>query len=60
MDFAQVHKASELKDKIIREVTNIKNEVIGFGDPIKDEFILIGEGHKVQIWAEEDIRGEYN
>lgn len=60
MDFAGVHNVSMMKGRIIREVTNLHNEVIGFGDPIKDEFILLGEGQKVQIFTEADLRKEYN
>ncbi len=60
MEYADVHNVTQLSGRIIREITNTHNEVIGFGDPIKDAFILIGEGKEMKNWTEAEIIQQYN
>lgn len=38
IQFAGASNSSELEGKVIREVRNSEDVVVGFGDPIEDEF----------------------
>lgn len=49
-----VNNSSELEEKIIREVRNKNNLLIGFGDPIKDEFFLLDFPY--ECYTEEELK----
>lgn len=51
--FGKAISSSDLKGKIIREVRNFDNKVVGFGDPIEDEFFLENDPEKT--YTEEEL-----
>ena len=58
MRFANVRSVKKLKNKVVRVVLDNCGKIVGFGDPILDEFFIMNY-EKFEILTERELKEKY-